>query len=479
MRATCWAIGLGIVCLSTGLARGQTNDDLRQQIRSLQDQLARQEQDKNGNRRVSEIGGSREPERPRERELVLRLYDVSDLFAIAPPYAAQRLNQILGAPTPLFPQPAGGQATGMGGMMGGGMGGGLFAVPEVVPSIKLPEQRTLAQQDTGGSGTRTSLGEIVSTITTAIAPSTWDEAGGSGTIHEVGNSLLISATPQVHRQIEELLNLFRERWRSLRTLSIRACWLWLSDAEFTPLLMSDERAGNDKQASPYGVISADAWKALLAAATGPDAPTGYRVAVTCYNGQMVSAVSSSQSLAVTGFEPNEASRNEKSTAAKDPKAAGGNDNANGGDKAEPALPAPVWRPVVKELEGGAALQVTPVATRNGKYAVLDLHSQVTLATARTAIEAANDNAPAADKANATSPARAIDRPSLVTQRLATTLRVPLDQIQMVGGSTLADAPDSGRPHLVLFVKVSMQELRDDVTPSEPAALPPDDAKAQN
>ena len=58
-------------------------------------------------------------------------------------------------------------------------------------------------------------------------------------------------------------------------------------------------------------------------------------------------------------------------------------------------------------------------------------------------------------------AAAIDRPTLAIQQLATTLRVPADEVMLIGGMTAEQPPDVERPNLFLFVKVTVQELRDD------------------
>ena len=59
---------------------------------------------------------------------------------------------------------------------------------------------------------------------------------------------------------------------------------------------------------------------------------------------------------------------------------------------------------------------------------------------------------------------ALDRPLVVVQRLSSTLRVPIDQPMLVGGMTFESDPKPGEPSLYLFVKASVQELRDDDDP---------------
>jgi len=70
---------------------------------------------------------------------------------------------------------------------------------------------------------------------------------------------------------------------------------------------------------------------------------------------------------------------------------------------------------------------------------------------------------------------AIDRPLLMTHRFSTTLRVPVDRTMLIGGMTYVSEPEAGQANLYLFLKVSVQELRDDVirrTPISPAHAEP-------
>ena len=51
---------------------------------------------------------------------------------------------------------------------------------------------------------------LTQTITSCIAPDSWDEVGGPGTIEGIYESLVISQTGDVHGQVEELLVRYRE-----------------------------------------------------------------------------------------------------------------------------------------------------------------------------------------------------------------------------------------------------------------------------
>src|SRR5204863_8809069 len=97
-----------------------------------------------------------------------------------------------------------------------------------------------------------------------ISQDTWDTVGGPSSIAAIGMSLLISTDAETHDKIGSLLDLFRKRWGTLRTVSIRAHWLWLSEAVVSDALAADQKAAGAN--APYAVISEETWKTLLASA---------------------------------------------------------------------------------------------------------------------------------------------------------------------------------------------------------------------
>jgi hypothetical protein len=121
---------------------------------------------------------------------------------------------------------------------------------------------------------------------------------------------------------------------------------------------------------------------------------------------------------------------------------------------------------------GAALQHTPIASTGGRFVTLDVHSRVVwgepLKTAKGTPQEALLTGPMAVAA-------AIDRPLLTSHELETTFRAPVDRRILVGGMTCEIQPGPGEPNLYLFVKVAMQELRDEPpetkSESKPAHLP--------
>ena len=126
---------------------------------------------------------------------------------------------------------------------------------------------------------------LIEVVTSTISQDSWDTVGGPASIASIGTSLLISADAETHDKISSLFDLFRKRWGSLRTVSVRAHWLWLSEAAVSDALAADQKAAGEK--APYGVISDETWKKLLTAAGEAKKRTPYHAMVTCHNGQTV------------------------------------------------------------------------------------------------------------------------------------------------------------------------------------------------
>jgi hypothetical protein len=321
-----------------------------------------------------------------------------------------------------------------GAMGGGGFGGGFggaFSVPDRPRTVATDRPTHLAQAEA-----RTSVNTLVSAIQSVISPTNWDSVGGPMSISQLGNALIVSADSNTHSQIEKLLDLFRQRWGTLKTVSVRAWWLPLTEDQLNGLL--SEGAGGEKPA--FGVIDETAFKKLIAAQSQTDGPIGYRATVTCYNGQTVGTVAGDQSIAITDIRPVTT-------------------------KPDANVTRPIaYSPVVSVIHEGAALQVTPIVTTSGKYVVLDIHSRVNRRMRDDARPPAAVRADAA-KADEDSPmpadvVAAIDRPRLAVQRLSTTLRVPIDRTMLIGGMTMSDEQTAKDSTLYLFVKLIVQELRD-------------------
>ncbi|MES1213188.1 MAG: hypothetical protein ABUL64_01245 [Singulisphaera sp.] len=294
------------------------------------------------------------------------------------------------------------------------------------------------------------MGELISAIEQTIAPDRWETNGGPSSIAEVGSTLLISADRSMHEQIEALLNLFRQRWRSLRTITVRADWLWLTAAELETLLAAHAAADAGPASQPVIVVDDAAWGRLLSPADQEaQKRRAYNAALTCYNGQTVHTESGGQSLVVTDMTP----------------FVQGGENGKGPQTV-------LYRPTVTMVQEGAALQITPLATKSARHVVLDVHSRVAHLQKGERARRPND----AGSQNQVTPEEivdALDRPRLTTHRLSTTLRIPVDRTVLIGGMTFRSEPAAGEPNLYLFARANIQELRDDPQPIEvPAAVAP-------
>jgi hypothetical protein len=438
-------------------------DELRAQVEKLQNALREIELKEGQRGKVTEIGSShsrqRESDSPR---LVVKVYDLSDLFTVAPSYRAYEPTELLRGNelVPVFPQLVDlGES-----MSGGGFGGGgLFSVPSNLderPATIRPPQSTVLHQGSGASGApatsvRTSMGSLIETITSTIDPDGWADTGGPSTISPVGSSLLISTTSETHAKLTALIDLFRQRWGSLRTINLDAHWLWLSPQQVADAMgqpaAGPNALGDGASQLLTTSVSPEAWKKLLAVAADEKvSPRGFHAMVTCYNGQTVTAQAGSQRLAVIGL----------------------NAVTTSGEHAKVA-----FAPVLRNIHEGATLQITPLATRHVKYVVLDVHSRVNLLPAASRPEpepgakVQADGKPLADDPRVL--VAALDRGALQTQRLETTLRVPVGQPTLIGGMTFV-GQEGKSANLYLFINAKVQELRDDDLPTAAAqpAVPP-------
>lgn len=439
----------------TSLTIGQDNlQQLKQQISALQQQLEALENTPQAPKRnVTQIGASRA--RKVETGLVVRIYDLGDLFAVAPPYAAQ-LNSDLnpGVRSFLFDTtpfsntgsaPAHPPGMGGGGMGGMGGGGGFFSV---TPAAALVAGAT--GQVSGGSGTiKSAQDELIAVIKEIITPELWKDGGGK--ISKLGNAFVISADEDSHLQIEALLNSFRSRWGTLRTVSVRGWWMSLSPAELRTLLDAPNEAVMPDGPKVFGIVSDEAWQELMQIwqqPAGNDAHRlRYQATLTCYNGQTVNTLSGTQGLVVSGIEPVVAQ----------------------GESGE-AQGRVGYRPETALIQEGLAFQVTPITNVSGKTVLLDVHSRLTLPTDDGDQQAAGKRQ--FESATPDDVVRPINRRKLNIHRLSTTARVPTDRPYLIGGMSLPAADTEGL-QLYLFVKISVQELRND---QEPVAAPPKDPK---
>jgi hypothetical protein len=455
-------IGFGIVAVLMFTAQivwAQGNPrtrELQEQLLEIQEKLRQAAQSDEPNSKVTELGSSRARQRENDApRMVVRLYDLSDLFAVAPPYAAREGGELDRETSEVFssdgpsassagPNGGGGMGGGLGGMGGGG---GMFNVPETIDKELATDKGTQHQfgskRGTGAgasSGPRTSMDGLIDVITSTISQDSWDTVGGPASIASIGTSLLISSDAETHDKIGSLLDLFRKRWGTLRTVSVRAHWLWLSEAQVSDALAAEQKEGGPS--APYGVLSDGAWKKLLAAAAEEKKRAPYHAMLTCHNGQTVFTRAGSERLVISGVTP-----------------------VAGSSEKEQAL----YQPIVHSIQDGVALQITPLVTRNAKFVVLDVHSRVNLLGETPKPVTVKEGGLFGGHNTIEKLVAVIDRPSMQTQRLATTLRIPVGRPSLIGGMTFANEGE-GPANLYLFVTASVQELRDD----EGLQVKPDD-----
>ena len=273
----------------------------------------------------------------------------------------------------------------------------------------------------------------------------------------VGSALLISADRATHEQIDALLSLFRQRWRTLRTVTVRADWVWLTGTQLRSLIpTTQQNTACDAGRQSAIVVDDIAWAALIDDKGQDDRERrGYSAALSCYNGQTVHTESGDQSLVVTDMTSIALERRMRRRAL-----------------------SPAYRPTVTVVQEGAALQITPLATRNAKYVVLDVHSRVSRLRKPAAKPRATEDRPPPDRTiTPEEVVSALDRPTLTTHRLSTTLRIPVDRTVLVGGMTFESKPAGGDSELYLFVRSSVQELRDDEAAGEAGPTPNDPGKS--
>lgn len=147
-----------------------------------------------------------EPESELEEALEVRVYNCRDLLE--------------GVEVPAPPRPGGGLGGGFG---GGGEGGGFFSVGDPAGQNRRESSLTLFQFGDGGFGgggcsrprPTTPAGVLIEVIQNETS-GTWENEGGSGTIDPFNGLLVVRQTQQVHREIEQLLEMLREADRQDR-----------------------------------------------------------------------------------------------------------------------------------------------------------------------------------------------------------------------------------------------------------------------
>ena len=448
------ALLMAMVAVSSGRCQPTpAQDDVERMMAALKivdaQRLQRANDDQgNSDSRVSQIGQSKQIVTPHSQETYqLRLYDLSDLFQVSPHYPAVTSGQ-LGEPAQLvFPaiDTAGLRSRGGGGMGGGG--GGLFNIG-INPTLQEAENMSL-------DAATISLDKLMLAIKSNIDPDEWKNNKATASI--LGNSLLISATGSMHERIENLLDLFRQQWGQMRTVTIRVLFVFASPKEIRDLLQQDDPASGSS-----GVVSDELWQPFFEAAVEKKR-IAYSVTLSGQNAQMLNACSGRQRYFVTDAEP--IFEHSLITSTKNQ----GNLDEENSETEKSQLVG--YQPLRQSMEEGAAVQATPLCTRGGNFVLLDLRTQVLnvldpgVATVRTTASPDGDSADA--PARPSSPA--LDNPSFISYRMSTTVRCPKEKVVLAGGMTFDGSKPREDMDLVVFVKSQIHTIYPDRSEAQTSA----------
>lgn len=351
-----------------------------------------------------------------EEDWEVRVYRVTDLILPRPdyPYDGSEIpttgSSFNSSPLSEFEGGFGGSGGGFG---GGGAGGGFFQVSDGSGfAVGGGGLGTAAGgiATAGNVSPRFSMTDLIEAIQLTIDPSSWDTMGGNAVCTPLGAMLIIKQTTPVHSQIEALLAAIRDEGGSVKTVTVQAHWLLLNAEELGQLANGDD--------NPLTQVDRDVLLEL--AGSRP----GYQGRITCFADQTVHLVSGQRRSAVISAIP------------------------------VVSATAIGYQPIVSLPNIGVLLEVKPTLLPDEAEAVLNLVSTVTSAGDMT------ETSPMAPRVMG--PALQLDQINLDTQRLATTIQVPLNQPVLVGGLSMvetnsrANAEEPQRGQLYLIVELSAE-----------------------
>ncbi len=454
---------------------GQTMDELRAQMEQITAQMQRLEQASPATDsppiyidRVRSLGSQRSTKPVIQDETrYLKLYDLSDIFSFSTQYPAQLIEPFAGADSQPFNRGVdfsatsnrsgmnagsfgggmggggmGGGGMGGGGMGGGGMGGGgMFNIP---PTIQ--DADTLDHSDI-----QVSIKTVIKAIKTNVEPDQWQGKTDDSTISQLGNMLLVSATNSTHSQIAALLDLFREKWGARRTIAMHVYWIRADVDSVTKLLDEEFQTTNGA-----GVIAADRWDPFFAKALA-EKRLAYTSSIAGHNGQTLHAISGKHlSLTVDSAALYHETTTSQVLDEEDSNGATGQ-----------AITATVAGliPERRYLFTGAIAELTPLATRGGNFAIIDLKTAVTELLP-----------PTADAKPLEASVRTLDGQTLTVAlddcdvscyRMSTTLRCPTSQIVLAGGMTGTTDRAESQLELFVFVRATTHAIQEDASDRQP------------
>ena len=433
-------------------AQSQKFEKLRRQMQEIQQQLNQINDeadpfsidDSAANKRVKSIGSQRARKPvvvPDNDELLIRLYDLSDIFVASPNYPAKAPNDFQDNEL-LFAE--GNSTMSSGSFGGGGFGGGGGGVFNMAPAI--PSSTGLSGEQKSAStilqSAQVSLDQLISAIMQTVSPNRWGDDDDEARIQLLGNTLLITADSDMHNQINNLLNLFRGHWGKLRTISIQTYWVRAEEGQAKSLL-----TGEHQESVGAGVVDQERWSKFIDCAQTENR-LAFSATLTGHNNQTVHALSGRQRQIIIGAEPIESV-----TFHKEPT------DDNGESATARARKTIGFNPVRQTVHDGAAIEVTPLATRGGNFVVVDLHAKVNEFikpvedAAQPSVFAYTDNG---DKAEVK-----LGSTEYIAYRLNTTIRCPKEKVVLAGSMTYDSNSSVPQPNLYLFVKATVHTITED------------------
>jgi hypothetical protein len=387
-----------------------------------------------------------------EESLTVRVYDVPLASLRAPepkPYQGEGLPRIAEGGASSASAMTGRFGIGMGYMGGmGGMGGmRMGGVSGESEPLATAQSKAGGKSAAGGAkGSTASVAsrpatppdptdELIETIKSTIAPTTWDDVGGPGSIafSDFNEKLVVCQTEKVHKEIEGLLSkLLPTGGRP--TVTVEAHWLLLDGPQLQSLLPHARQSSG----KACNVVDAKALEELARSAPG------YRGQVTCFSGQTVHIAAGERRTAVLSVTPVVGS-------------------------------GIGYQPVTALPNVGVVLQVTPSLLSSSQSVLVDVDSlvtgwteappfQVQTDTPAQEVSEGGDAPTSTEKLPGRSTRVQIDRVRMPTHELATTLRMPLDKPVLVGGLTLnpdgffaAGSKDGPKRQLYLILRASQCE----------------------
>lgn len=395
--------------------------------------------------RVWAVGGQATKRRitePLEDEWQIRMYDLSDLFVVSPHYPNSSPHVRFSHPAHIGGQGGGGFGGGQGGSGFGG--GGVFRLPSMPGNAP-----TISLQGGGSQGvelvdSQISVKRLTDAIKHTVAPDKWGTQNDSAKIESLGNALLITATPQMHTQIIDVLNLFREHWGRRRTISVQTFWIRGSKTDAKQLI--DITA---QEATGAGVVKAKAFDEYL-----KEAETDNRIVFTAmltgHNNQTLHTLSGKTSTVTTDG---------KAIVNRTKRIRFDDDGEEITDRETKVVG---FHPIRSSIFEGPVFQVTPQATRGGNFVILDMHAKLTKLSkqAKTPLDNSS-NATIRIAGDGDIPELVLDSTAQLNAQFSSTIRCPKEEVILAGAMTAISDDASDAPNLLIFVKTTIHTITED------------------